>query len=78
MIDISCVLELESLAPVNFHAACVAVWNLAQLLVDNVVDHSGDDQALALEVLVRERALLILLVGTDILDSAAECFAERE
>lgn len=43
MVDISRVLELEGLTPVNFHAAGIAIRNLPQLFVNDFIDHRGDD-----------------------------------
>ena len=43
MVNISGVLELEGLAPVDFYAAGIAIRNLSQLFVHDFIDHRGDD-----------------------------------
>ena len=78
MVHIALVMELERFSPITLDAARVAVGDRAELLVHDLVNDSGDDKVLRLEVTMRECAFLVLLLWADIFDSLAERLTERE
>ena len=78
MVDVTLVLELHRLAPIDIAIGAFTVGDTLQGFVNDAVDCDSQREVPAGEVLVGERTLQVSLAHVDQLDHFAEDFTELD